>query len=518
MGDEPESKAARSADAALIVRLGPVRDFAEAIGADDIVTPKEFTFLKQKIGDMIPVEEGESIDVLARHAIRLFAPQARPEAMATLQLRIAKLAPSIEAVTIDGVISLQELEFLKRKVVELNILRPNESVEHLVRVALKPVLDRVKLHPAVQAALYGGKSQGPGPIAVVVTPDGREARAIVEKGQRWGAEEVARALAEARVTHGIEKRWVEGRVPVVQPGQTVVLARGTEPGTGEPSVVEWHTPTHAKVHVEPVSWREPIRYETDTAAIPYLVKRGARIATLSAPGVGEPGITVRGEPIPGKVGSTTALVAGLGVATSDDGLAFQAARDGALVVADGAVVAVKPVKTVPRASGPIDLRHDGAVVILGDLAPGSRVLATGDVRVEGALEGGEVQAGGSVLVQEGVFRKAFVRAAGDVVLRRVESESRIEAGGNVFLRADALNAQLDAGAYVSAIGSIIGCSVRAHTSVEADALTLPWRPWVSVSKDLTRSVQSALVWSSSPTKIRAKTPSSTSCSPRARRC
>jgi hypothetical protein len=472
MSDEPESKAARSADAALIVRLGPVRDFAEAIGADDIVTPKEFAFLKQKIGDMIPLEEGDSIDALARHAIRLFAPQARPEAMATMQLRIAKLAPSIEAVTVDGVISLQELEFLKRKAVELNVLRPNESPEQLLRVALKPVLDRVKLHPAVQAALYGGKSPGVGPIAVVVTPDGREARAIVEKGQRWGAEEIARALAEARVTHGIEKRWVEGRTPVVQPGQTVVLARGVEPTVGAASLVAWHVPTQSKVEVEAINWREPVRYETDAAAIPYVVKRGALLATLSAPGVGEPGVTVRGERIPGKIGSTTALLAGLGVATVDDGLAFHAAQDGALVVMDGNVVSVKPVFEVARGAGPVSVHHDGAVVVHGDLAPGSRVVATGDVRVDGALEGAEIIAGGSVLVREGVFRKGFVRAAGDAVVRRLESEARVEVGGNVFLRADAMNATIEAGAIVSAIGSIIGCTVRARSSVEADAITL----------------------------------------------
>jgi hypothetical protein len=472
MSDETESKAARSADAALIVKLGPVRDFAEAIGADDIVTPKEFAFLKQKISDFVALEEGESIDALARHAIRLFAPQARPEAMATMQLRIAKLNPAIEAVSVDGVISLQELEFLKRKVVELNILRPNESVEQLVRIAIKPVLDRVKLHPAVQAALYGGKSPGVGPIVVVVTADGREARAVVEKGQRWAAEDVARALAEARVTHGVDRRWVEGRTPVVQPGQTVVLARGTEPGVGAPSAVTWHTPTHAKVFVEAVNWREPIRYETDSAAIPYLVKRGAHLATLSPPGVGDPGLSVRGEPIPGKVGANTALLAGPGVAESEDGLEFHAAQDGALVVTDDAVVSVRTVRNVPKSAAPIEVRHDGAVVVLGDLAPGSRVLATGDVRVEGALEGGEVHAGGSVLVQEGVFRKAFVRAAGDIVARRVENESRLEAAGNVFLRSDAVNASIDAGAFVSVIGSIIGSSVRARTSVEADAIAL----------------------------------------------
>jgi hypothetical protein len=472
MGDVPESKAARSADAALIVKLGAVRDFAEAIGADDIVTPKEFAFLKQKISDMIALEEGDSIDVLARHAIRLFAPQARPEAMATMQLRLAKLAPSIEAVTIDGVISLQELEFLKRKVVELNILRQNESPEQLLRVALKPVLDRVKLHPAVQALLYGGKSPGVGPIAVVVTPDGREARAIVEKGQRWGAEEVARALTEARVTHGIDKRWVEARTPVVQPGQTVVLARGVDPGVGAPSAVTWHVLTQSKVEVEPVNWREPVRYETDTAAIPYLVKRGALLATLTAPGVGEAGITVRGEPIPGKVGSTNVLFGGLGVATENDGLAFHAAHDGALVVTDGNVVSVKPVLEVKRGAGPVVVHHDGAVVVHGDVAPGSRIVATGDVRIDGALEGAEVLSGGSVLVREGVFRKGFVRAAGDAVVRRLESEARLEVGGNVFLRADAMNATIDAGAIVSAIGSIIGCTVRARTSVEADAITL----------------------------------------------
>ena len=81
-------------DAELAVRLAPVKDFALAIGADDVVTPREYTFLRQKVGELIPIDEGESIDVLTRHAIRLYAPQAKPEALATLGLRLTKLKPS----------------------------------------------------------------------------------------------------------------------------------------------------------------------------------------------------------------------------------------------------------------------------------------------------------------------------------------------------------------------------------------------------------------------------------------
>ena len=115
------------------MRLAPVRDFAEAIGADDVITPKEYSFLRQKVTDLIALQDGETVDTLARAAIRIFAPQAKPEALVTLAPRIAKLKPSIEAMCVDGVITLQELDFLKKKIAELQLIKGSETPEQLAR-------------------------------------------------------------------------------------------------------------------------------------------------------------------------------------------------------------------------------------------------------------------------------------------------------------------------------------------------------------------------------------------------
>jgi hypothetical protein len=472
MGDEAKTQAGKPADATLILKLAAVRDFAEAIGADDIVTPKEFTFLKQKVSELVTVDEGESVDSLARQAIRLFAPQAKPEAVATLPLRVAKLKPSVDAVCADGIVSLQEIDFLKRKCVELGLVKPSESPEQLVRAALQPVLGRVQLHPAAQAALAGAKLAHAAPITVMVTPDGREARAAMEKGQRWSPEDLARALADARVTHGIDKRWLEGRMPIVQPGNVIVLARATEPTAGEARTVSWHVAQRSLVEVQALAWNEPLRFELDALAVPNLVAAGTLLAQLSPPSVGAPGISVRGEPMPGVEGPSPRVFAGLGVALVEDGLAFEAQATGALVARDDGVLAVYPVLEVAGSAAPVELVHEGAVVVQGDLVPGSRIVATGDVRVQGAVEGASVLAGGSVVVDEGVVRKGSVRAAGDVVVRRVESESVVEAGGNVFVRADAMGSRVEAGSYVVVLGAVTGGVVRAHASVEADSFVL----------------------------------------------
>lgn len=472
MGDEANTQAGKPADATLILKLAAVRDFAEAIGADDIVTPKEFSFLKQKVSELVAVEEGETVDFLARQAIRLFAPQAKPEAVATLPLRVAKLKPSVDAVCADGIVSLQEIDFLKRKCVELGLVKPSESPEQLVRAALQPVLGRVQLHPAAQAALAGTKLAHAAPITVMVTPDGREARAAMEKGQRWTPEDLARALADARVTHGVDKRWLDGRMPIVQPGNVVVLARATEPTAGEARTVTWHRPQRSLVEVQALAWNEPLRFELDALSVPNLVAAAAPIASLSPVTFGEAGLSVRGEALPALEGPAPRVFAGPGVSLDDAGLALSAATPGALVVSDDGVLAVYTVYEVPASSATVELVHEGAVIVQGDLAPGSRIVATGDVRVKGAVEGASVFAGGSVVVDEGVVRKASVRAAGDVIVRRVESESVVEAGGNVFVRADAIGARIEAGAFAVVMGAVTGGAMRAFQGVEADSFTL----------------------------------------------
>jgi hypothetical protein len=76
------------------------------IGADDVITAKEYAFLKQKVSTLCPPMEGETLDSIARHVLRLFAPHAKPDASIALQSRVAKLKPVIEAVCADGVVSL----------------------------------------------------------------------------------------------------------------------------------------------------------------------------------------------------------------------------------------------------------------------------------------------------------------------------------------------------------------------------------------------------------------------------
>lgn len=463
-------------DEALAARYEPLRDCVEAIGADDVITAKEYAFLKQKVSTLCPPMEGETLDSIARHVLRLFAPHAKPDASIALQSRVAKLKPVIEAVCADGVVSLQEVEFLKKKVVELQLVKPGESIEQFIREALAPMAARVKVETAAHQALAGARPGAAGPaapITVVVTPDGREARALMEKGQRWSPDDVRRALADAGVVHGIDRRWTEARPPLGQPGTTVVLAKATEPGEGAPRTLTWHAPTARAMAFELESERLPVTFDVDTFVAPIVVEAGALLATLSATDVGAPGTSVRGAVLPGLPGAAPDLFAGAGVRFSDDGLELRAELRGGLTVSERGVVEVLPVHEVPAdVSGIVDVVHAGAVVVRGDLGTSSRVVATGDVVIDGFLEGGTVRSGGNVIVRGGMFRKANVRAAMDVVVRRLEGDSSVEAGGNVFVLADAIGSRIDGGSFVAVLGTVTGGVVRSRTSVEADAFAL----------------------------------------------
>ena len=459
-------------DEELTRRLECLRDAVEAIGADDIVTPKEYAFLRQSIVEQSLALTGESPDTLARHALRLFAPAARAEAIATFQVRVAKLKASVDGVCSDGVVSLQEVEFLKKKALSLQIVRPNETVEQIVRAALQPLLGRVKIEAAAQAALGGARAACVAPVTVIVTPDGMEARVIVEQGQRWSSDDLMRAFADARVVHGIDPRCAAGRLPVAVAGTTVVLARGTAPGFGPNREVTWEFPMRQAVSVNHEERNSPVVFDADALIIPHLIVAGAVIAAISPVVFGPEGLSVRGEPTAGLPGPPARLFAGRGAQLSEDGLRLEASESGSLFVNAEGVISVHPVLQVVAGHAPVDVAHNGSVIVRGDVGPGSRILAVGDVLIEGSLEEANVRAGGNVVVRQGLFRQASVSAAGDVVVRSIVGASRIEACGNVFVLADAVGSQIEGGDIVSVAGSVAGGRVRARAIVEADTFAL----------------------------------------------
>ena len=115
----------------------------------------------------------------------------------------------------------------------------------------------------------------------------------------------------------------------------------------------------------------------------------------------------------------------------------------------GNAVIVEPVfriKEVNMATG--NVHFDGTVQIDGDVLPGMLVQASGDIVVQGTIEGGVLQAGGDIRAQGGAIAKSQLTAKGSVMLRFAET-ALVKAGLAIVIEDMALHSELHAGAQIT---------------------------------------------------------------------
>ena len=93
------------------------------------------------------------------------------------------------------------------------------------------------------------------------------------------------------------------------------------------------------------------------------------------------------------------------------------------------------------ATGNIDFL--GNIIIHGNIAPGFKVHATGDIEIKGFVEGAQVIAEGSIEVKGGITSgaKGLVKAGQNVYARFIEN-SIVEAGGDVVVRDSIMQSQV----------------------------------------------------------------------------
>lgn len=137
---------------------------------------------------------------------------------------------------------------------------------------------------------------------------------------------------------------------------------------------------------------------------------------------------------------------------------------------------VYQIKEVNMATG--NVHFDGTVRIDGDVLPGMLVQASGDILVQGTIEGGVLEARGDIRVQGGAIAKAQLSAEGSVMLRFVEG-STIQAGLAIVIEDMALHGDLHAGAQITVgensrqRGRLAGGTACARKRIKVPQLGVP---------------------------------------------
>jgi hypothetical protein len=311
-------------------------------------------------------------------------------------------------------------------------------------------------------------------ISLSVTEDHMQAWVQVVEGFVPSAEDYREALNAAGIVAGIDESALvamEANPPVYE---AVCAAQGAHPTDGTNAEVEFLFATLKSPFVVPDDPDAPIAIDFKESKVLQHVGAGDVLARKTPATPGTSGFTVFGASLPAKSGTDVAFVAATNTAYSDDRTAILAKISGVPSLEKGNKVAVQAVlqaKNVDYASG--NIHHIGSVKIEGDVLPGFRVEATGNIEVGGTVEGASLLAGGMVLIKGGIRNHANVEAVGDVFVKFVDSESSVKSQGSIQVAVDCIQSKLDAVECIVVGGQMSGGQAKAGVSIEAASAGSP---------------------------------------------
>lgn len=258
--------------------------------------------------------------------------------------------------------------------------------------------------------------------------------------------QIAEALRQSNVVFGIKP------VPaaMIVPGKAVLVARGAEPIDGE----------DAKITYLPKPERKPV-IKADGKADYYEmnfiteIREGSWLGEKILATDGTAGTNVLGQAIPAKKGRDFPI-------RYDKKSSYEEEEQGKIVIRSKISGILTDDKGMIKVSHhlPIagdvgvetgNLQFDGTITIRGTVAAGFRVIAKGDISIEGAngVSGAELikSLEGDIYIRGGIFGLG---------------KTKVEAGGSIFVK-HVNEAQLEAGEAINIGVYAVGSNLRAHT-------------------------------------------------------
>ncbi|MCG5500940.1 DUF342 domain-containing protein [Ectothiorhodospira lacustris] len=317
-------------------------------------------------------------------------------------------------------------------------------------------------------------------------------------GAAVNEEVVRQAIAQQSIVHGLDEGAL---VATVQAGRMerseAVIARATPPIHGRDTEFESLIP-EARRRMPHIDERGRADYR-DLGEVPQ-VSPGTPLMRRHPATSGTHGTNLLGQVIPARPGREFPFAAVLrNVApTPDDPALLVATIAGAPVVVPRGVIVEESLQVdkVDLSSG--NLSFEGSVLIRGDVVSGMKVTASGDIIVNGMVEGAVLEAGGDIQVRHGVVGQlhlneqqdgkagptASLKAGGTVTAHFLEN-ARVQAA-QVVVQEQVFHCRINAtysivvGSTAARKGQIVGGVVRAGELIECRLLGSPAAPHTQV--------------------------------------
>ena len=315
-------------------------------------------------------------------------------------------------------------------------------------------------------------------FSLEIAPDAMQAWVSVTPargGKALAPEALLAALDDAGVIFGIDQAAVNAvcAASATQAAEHVCLATGTPAENGIDASFELLV-VDARDRSPHLDGKGLIDFR-DLGVIPSVAAEQPLMRRIP-PTTGTVGRNVRSgivEPVPGSNVPFAENLVGAYVAADDVNL-LRAVFSGQPVRC-GNGVNVEPIlhfRNVNLATG--NISFDGTVSIEGEVLPGMKVHATGDIVVGGVIDGAELKAGGDIRIGGGIIAKSHVEAGGAVSARFVEN-SQVLAGTTIAIDDTALQSDLQANNQIvvglkSPRGRLAGGSARAMMLIRTQIL------------------------------------------------
>lgn len=288
------------------------------------------------------------------------------------------------------------------------------------------------------------------------------------KGKYMTERDILNELQRVNVKYGIASKVVKAYMAGRQFCRDIPIAKGKAVVPGKDAKITYYfetSPTAKPLLLEDGS------VDFHSLSLFTSVKNGDLLAELTPDVPGEEGIDVYGNKVfPSKV-KKKVLKFGRNIRLTDDKTQIYSEVDGDVKL-QGDTVFVSNTYVVPAdvdtSTG--DIQYNGNIVVTGNVRAGFKVEATGDIEVNGAVEGAYLKAGGNIVLKRGIqgMSKGSLEAGHDIVTKFIES-STVQAG-NIINTGSSLHSDLVAGEAVIVSGKkgfLIGGTVSASKRIEA---------------------------------------------------
>lgn len=271
-----------------------------------------------------------------------------------------------------------------------------------------------------------------------------------------------------KIKFGVKKDVIEAFLKDKVYLQDVVFAEGTEPVEGRDAELKYYFSTE---HVNKPKMNEDGTVDFHKLDVISSVKAGDVVAEIIPEDKGVPGRNIYGVYNPPRKVARKVFKYGRNLQVSEDGCKLVSLVTGHVTLENGKIMVSNEFEVASDVDNSVgDIEFDGNVYIKGNVLAGFKVTASGDVIVNGVVEGAEIKAGGDIVLQRGILGmdKGILEAGGNITAKFIEN-ANVKSGGDIDTNA-IMHSNVSANGIVDVHGkkgSLTGGVVRAGSKVVA---------------------------------------------------